>query len=147
MFSGKSIFSTSFEKVLAELGVDFEEITTKTTDFESIIQDSPPKIKKIALKFEEYAQKNQADLFLIGSRARGKKGIKSDWDFALYFRLDKRPKGFSLFKQELIDLAFPYRIDLVCLNEAPAWFLNSIATSSIRITKLYPDSIKLKEIA
>lgn len=147
MFAGKSIFSTSFEKILNELGVSFDEVVAQTSRFDSIMLEAPYKIKKIALKLEEYARTNGADLFLIGSRVRGKKGIRSDWDFAVYFRHGKKPKGFSLFKQDQLDMAFPYRIDIVCLNDAPTWFLNSIADSNIRVTEPFSDSINLKEAA
>lgn len=134
MYRGRSIFSAPFEKILTKLSVDIEDILIRDEDVSKILSDAPDQILKTALRLQLYAEKHLGDIFLFGSRARGRRGIRADWDFAIFFEKGSAPKGFSAMKLDLQEKAFPYRIDLVCLNNAPVWFLRSIADYSIRIS-------------
>ncbi len=138
MFEGRSIFSVPFEKLLKKLGVSALAVTNTQTTISEIFADAPPAILKVALRLEEFAKTNSADLFLFGSRARGKKGIRADWDFAFSFSSDEAPESFASFKQEMLDRAFPYRIDIVLLNNAPEWFLSSVRENAVRIAGVTP---------
>lgn len=133
MFRGESIFSTPFEKLLNELKVPFEQIVVDDEQLAISLRDAPSQIRTAALTLQHYATQRGADLFLVGSRARGKKGIRADWDFALFFPTQKKPKDFSSVKIKTEEMAFPYRIDVLCLNDAPEWFLNSISADALRL--------------
>lgn len=131
MFRGRSVLSAPMEKLLLSLGVGLEDVVKKSVTTTKVLNEAPEQIKKVRLLLENYAKKYDASLFLIGSRARGKKGITSDWDFAFYFPSVKRPDDYAVTKYRAIDAAFPYRIDVVNLNDAPGWFLQSIEEDSI----------------
>lgn len=133
MFEGSSIFSKSFEKILQNLGVHYDELLEKRDVASVVMNEAPIGVQKAACELEKYAQENGADLFIIGSRARGAKGVRSDWDFAIYFTEKKAQRSLPLTKQKVGDLAFPHRIDVVCLNEAPGWFLKSVEHDAIRL--------------
>lgn len=133
MFQGRSVFSVAFEKLLANLNVEFDELLVKPNQIEAILADAPENIRKALLNLQKFAIETDADLFLIGSRARGRSGSKSDWDFAIYFPDEKRPKNFSMLKQNVIERAFPYRMEIVVLNSAPSWFLKSAKDNAIKI--------------
>lgn len=134
MFRGKSVLSAPMEKLLFFLGVDLEDVSAKWVRIENLFQDAPAQIKKVFRMLEDYAKKHGASLFLIGSRARGKKGIRADWDFAFYFPSDARPADFAVVKFKAEDIAFPYRIDVVNLNDAPEWFLESAEKNAILLS-------------
>jgi len=131
MFRGKSVLSAPMEKLLLYLHVDPEDVTIRSVKTENVFQDAPSQIKNVFQMLENYAKKHNAGLFLIGSRARGKKGIRSDWDFALYFPSGKKPADFAVVKFKAEDAAFPYRIDVVNLNDAPEWFFESVEKDAI----------------
>ena len=131
MFNGESIFSTPFQKILRTLGVEFEQLVSSRGTH--VLESAPLRIQKAALELETYAHHCSADLFLFGSRARNKLGIRADWDFAFFFPKDQKPSRFAVLKERVQDIAFPYRIDIVHLNDAPAWFLQSVAEDAVRI--------------
>ena len=133
MFEGDTIFTTPFKKVLSFLNIEFEEVTKNETSLSPILKEAPANIIKILLQLQTFAKEKNASLFLFGSRARGKKGIRADWDFAIYFMDKKRVKNFASFKEKLTDKAFPYSIDIVVLNDAPDWFIDSISNEAILI--------------
>lgn len=134
MFHGRSVLSVPMEKLLMSLRVDLEDIVKKTATTAEPLKKAPEQIKRVQLFLEDFAKKHDASLFLIGSRARGKKGITSDWDFAFYFPSVKRPDDYAMIKYKAIDAAFPYRIDVVNLNDAPEWFLQSIEKDAILLS-------------
>ncbi|MFH1830041.1 MAG: helix-turn-helix domain-containing protein [Pseudomonadota bacterium] len=134
MFEGKSVLTKPFEKLLSVLGVDFDDIVTGQTQLEDIFSSAPDKVRKAALALLEYAQNKDADLFLIGSRAKGKKGVRPDWDFAIYFPDLKMHLDLASLKQRVSDIAFPHRIDIVDFTSAPDWFKRSIADDAIRMS-------------
>ncbi|PIR17833.1 MAG: hypothetical protein COV46_02585 [Deltaproteobacteria bacterium CG11_big_fil_rev_8_21_14_0_20_49_13] len=135
MFGKTSVFNTTFEKILKQLCVEPEDITERHDNVSFFVQKFPDKIKKIILKLSEFAAENHADLMLFGSRALGKAGIRSDWDFALYFNKANKDKEFRKFKQLLMEDAFPYRVDIVNLNNAPEWFLSSVEKNFIYLRR------------
>ena len=133
MFEGKSIFSTPFEKLLGELMIPFGRITVDDENILAPLHDAPLQVRRVVLSLQRYAVQHNADLFLFGSRARGKKGIRADWDFALFFPSGRQPKSFASLKINAEETAFPYRVDVLCLNDAPAWFLNSVSSDALRL--------------
>jgi len=135
MLGRTSVFNTSFEKLLGFLQVGYEQITADVSAENVVAKDFPPKIAKVALELFRFAEVNEADLVLFGSRAGGKKGIQADWDFAVYFHKKAEDTKLRLLKQRLIDDAFPYRIDIINLNLAPEWFKTSISGQMVYLRK------------
>lgn len=133
MMEGKSIFSKPFEKVMAELDVDFEDLMKARPSIESVLADAPRSIQRAALQIQEYAREKKADLFLIGSRARGRKGIRSDWDFAVFYPNQQEHHELALVKQKCMDAAFPHRLGITNITTAPSWFLRSIEKDALRL--------------
>jgi transcriptional regulator with XRE-family HTH domain len=134
MFEGRAIFSTPLEKVLNFLNIGPADILKKRSRLETTLAGAPQNIIKTTLRLQEFAEANNADLFLIGSRAKGKIGNRADWDFAFFFKAKHDHSKFVSFKQDMIDRAFPYKIDIVLLNNAPEWFLSSASEGAVRIT-------------
>lgn len=137
MFQGKSIFTRPFEKIMHELGVDFSELLSQSSRLDDILGEAPDSVRRAALELQRYAERKKATLFLIGSRARGKKDLRADWDFGLYFT-GKLPINFARTKQRLKDRAFPHRLDIVDLSSAPSWFLQSVADDALHMTGTVP---------
>lgn len=138
MFDGSSVFNTTFEKILARLGIDYHEITTKGDRADFIIRSFPDKVKKAALSLNKFASTHHADLILFGSRAAGKTGIRADWDFGLNFHKKINNAKLAALKRSLVEKTFPYRIDIVNLNAAPEWFKSSIEDNLIYLRKEIP---------
>ena len=133
MMEGKSVFSKPLEKIMAELGVELDDLMRTRPSVEAILEGAPRTIQRAALQIQEYVRQQEADLFLIGSRARGKKGIRSDWDFAIFYPDEKEHLDLVLLKQRCVDAAFPHRIGIVNITAAPKWFLQSIAKDALRL--------------
>lgn len=145
MLKGGPIYNVPFTKVIERLGVEVDEITVKDEEPSSLsLKRAPLKIQKIVLKLREFCAKSGAALLLFGSQATNRAGSGSDWDFGIYFTRAGVPKNFSSFKQDLIDRAFPYRIDIVVLNEAPPWFWESLVGRSLTLQGQTPEQIKRK---
>lgn len=142
MFEKNSVFNTTFEKILSFTGIDYLEITTGGRRKDYIIRNFPDQIKKIALSLCKYAAEHHADMILFGSRAAGKKGIRADWDFAIYFHRKMDNACLARLSRTLTEKAFPYRIDIVNLNAAPDWFKSSIEDNIIYLRKEPPDDSK-----
>jgi len=134
MFRGKSIYAAPFEKIVDELSIQPNDILLSPSLTDEILSAAPDSVQKAALKLQQYTEKHHADLYLIGSRSRGKKGVRADWDFGIYFSSRKSPVDFSRTKQRISDTAFPHRIDIVDLSSAPSWFLKSVAHDALYIT-------------
>jgi len=90
------------------------------------LEQAPPKIQKAVLKLLEFCKKQQATLVLFGSRARQTESQGSDWDFGIYFNGKLHDKELRALKHELQERSFPYRVDIVSLNQVPSWFFRSI---------------------
>lgn len=133
MMEGKSVFSKPFEKIMAELNVEFEDLMRARPSVENILASAPRTVQRAALQIQEYVRQRKADLFLIGSRARGKRGIRSDWDFAIFYPDGKEHSELVPLKQRCADAAFPHRIGIVNITTAPQWFLKSIVGDALRL--------------
>ncbi len=142
MFDKSSVFSSSFEKILAQLDIDYKTITEDRDSIRIILSSFPDKIKKIVIELVKFTNDNSADLILFGSRAAGKTGVRHDWDFAVNFHKTVQDKKLRLLKQKLQDQSFPYRVDLVNLNIAPTWFKDSIDEDKIYLRKEDKDEKK-----
>ena len=134
MFHGRSILSTPMRKVLSFLHVGIEDVVEEAPGLETVLAGAPDSIVRSAGLLRDFAIEHGAELFLIGSRARGKKGITSDWDFAVYFPTGDTPAGFASLKLDAVDAAFPYRVDVVLLGNAPDWFIKSIEEDAVCLT-------------
>ena len=131
MMKGSSIYNVPFTKLITHLRIDPFEITETETLLNALLKKAPLKIQKVILKLQEFCQKHNASLILFGSQVTGKATVRSDWDFGMYF-FQSPPLGkLSLLKQRLIDKVFPYRIDIICLNQAPSWFQQSVWDESL----------------
>lgn len=135
MFGKTSVFNTVFEKILVHLAVDHNKITVGQSREGLIIKTFPDKIAKTAAKLSAFAGQTHADLLLFGSRAKGKRGFRTDWDFAVRFHKSNEDKKLKLLKQQCIEESFPFRIDIINLNLAPAWFKDSISDDCIYLRK------------
>lgn len=153
MMEGKSVFSKPFEKIMAGLNVDFEDLMRVRPSVETILESAPRTVQRAALQIQEYVRQQKADLFLIGSRARGKKGIRSDWDFAIFYPNEKEHPELALLKQRCGDDSFPHRIGIVNITIAPQWFLKSIAKDALRLEGstdreyVFKRSVREKDVA
>jgi predicted nucleotidyltransferase len=134
MFGRRSIFNKPFEKILKLLVVDHSKLVKEKYSEEEPLGHAPDNIKKLVLSLIEYAKGHNADVLLFGSRVKKNKSIRSDWDFGIYFQQEKIPKDFSALKGRLLERAFPYRADIVVLNYAPDWFLDSIEEDAVMLT-------------
>jgi AcrR family transcriptional regulator len=131
MLGNKPVFNSSFVRILEYLGVDYDQITQSRHN--AVLHNMPVRIQKAVMALIQFCDAHQAGLVLFGSRARGKGGVQADWDFGIYAVRYLDPRAFSMLKLKLMDDAFPNRIDVVNLNVAPPWFLESIADDHIQI--------------
>lgn len=138
MLSKKPVFNSTFVKILNHLGVDFDQLT-ESHDV-AVLRTMPMRVQKAVMKLISFCDSHHAGLILFGSRARGKGGASPDWDFGIYSARPFDQREFSVLKQRLLDEVFPNRIDVVNLNVAPAWFLESIVSDYIQIHGKQPFS-------
>lgn len=137
MFHGQTIFNRSFEKLIVTLEVSYRDIAEEFSDGDRLLADAPKPIQHIAMRLIEYCRQSHASLLLFGSRARGKRGPHADWDFAVHFQTHYDRKRFHVIKTDLQDAAFPYRIDIVNLNDAPSWFRKGVDKSRVVLYGAY----------
>lgn len=134
MFEGESVLSAPFQKMVDHLQVPIEALLEREEETTTHFKTMPPRIRQIALELAQFAKEKKAVLLLFGSRAKQKKrSVQSDWDFGVFFfhRTRKQENRLKLLKQKWIEVAFPYRIDIVILNHAPDWFLETVAENYI----------------
>lgn len=136
MLSKKPVFNSTFVKILSQLGVGHDQITQSRDN--ALLRTMPMRVQKAVMSLIQFCDAHNAGLILFGSRARGKSGISPDWDFGVYSQKLFDQRTFSVLKQKLMDEAFPNRIDIVNLNVAPSWFLESIVGDHIQIHGKYP---------
>lgn len=131
MFEGKSVISTPLEKIFNKLNANWDEIIAiKKEDY---FKNAPQQVKLAFAEAVEFVRSKHADLFLIGSRARGKGSKFSDWDLAIHFPKKFNRSEFINLKEMTKEHSFPYYVDIVLLNDAPEWFIASIEKDAIRI--------------
>lgn len=131
MFSKKPVFNSTFVKILNHLGIHHDQLTESRDN--ALLRTMPMRIQKAVMSLIQFCDAHNAGLILFGSRARGKGGVSPDWDFGVYSIKPFDQRSFSILKQKLLDEVFPNRIDVVNLNVAPLWFLESIVTDHIQI--------------
>jgi hypothetical protein len=131
MLGKKPVFNSSFVKILEQLGVSYDQVTQSRDD--AILHAMPIRIQKAVMALIQFCDVHRAGLILFGSRARGKSGVQADWDFGIYAMKPFEPRSLSTLKLKLMDDVFPNRIDIVNLNNAPHWFLESIVDDHIQI--------------
>lgn len=143
MLNGKSVFNTTFEKILDCLDVNFEEITVSKDERAVLaMKKAPAKIQRIALALSLFAKGNKASLFLFGSRARGCERTRADWDFGVSLPEKGMCREFVILKQKLVDEAFPYRVDIVDVSSAPDWFIQSIVDDVIPLVGSWKPAVE-----
>ena len=112
------------------INIDVMSINSIIRKYDVIIMDPPWYLSYIRswlskaldmIKEVEFSffKKNDADIILFGSRARGDYSRISDIDIAIKFKnntIDKKKK-FVLLKDKLENLNIPYKIDLLDLDK------------------------------
>lgn len=134
MFKGESVLSTPLQKMVDHLQLPIEALLEREEEADPHFKTMPPRIRQMALELTQFAKEKKAVVILFGSRAREKKsGYQSDWDFGVFFfhKNKKQENQLRLLKQKWIEVAFPYRIDIVILNHAPGWFLETVVEGYI----------------
>lgn len=127
----------SFAKHSQTLRLDSQESLTNATDASTLLADAPETIRKIVLTLIDFCRTHSAALFLFDSRTRGKTGPQVDWDLAMWFHDAAPDRVLRTCKRAAQDAAFPYRLDLINLNQAPAWFRNTVDQSHIVLYGTY----------
>lgn len=132
-FQKEPVFAIPFQKILRVLSVPYPAITEERNLAESILSKAPFRIQKVARALIEFAEKEGGALILFGSRTGGHEDLSRDWDFGLLLPRHNpaTERRFKLLRQEITERAFPHRIDLVNLNLAPRWFLETVARSFV----------------
>lgn len=143
MLKGASVFNTPFTKLITHLNIDPAEITQTTSQGENVLGSAPLKIQKIVLRLKDFCEKYSASLILFGSQAAGTSRASSDWDFGIYFNKKDVTSQLRRLKSQLQEDSFPYRLDVVVLNQAPSWFWASIQDESLLL--FGTDIQKMKE--
>lgn len=131
MLAGRSIYNSSFLKILRVLGPDASEITVLESPLKRLSARMPEGVRKAALLLYEHAMSFGATLVLFGSRATSRARAGSDWDFGLYYPSRVPSAALAQLKPKAQDLAFPIGLDVVCLNRAPSWFWEALRGESV----------------
>ena len=142
MFRGDSIYNVPFAKILNFLNLEPSQITEAHSSRQDALKSAPLKIQKTALRLREFCQDHGASLLLVGSQALGKGTMASDWDFAVYFWGNVFDRSLRLLKQRLEEEVFPYRVDIVNLNRAPEWFVQSVAEGAKLLEGKWPRELQ-----
>lgn len=123
---GKSVFLSSLQKIAERLKVDPLELIVPV----SLLGLSIPNMNEIRPVVAWLLQENkEMAVVLLGSRASGRAKRYSDWDLGIfshhqpigghqYLRLKRRVEEMT---ENLVRI-----VDLVNLNQAPAWFLKNL---------------------
>lgn len=123
---GKNVFSAPFQKIVAKLKVDPLDLIVPQSEFLpklKYIEEIQPIVARLAKADPEMA------VVLLGSRAGKRARPYSDWDLGI-FRYPRGLSGMEYLRlkgmvQELAE-DLVRNVDLVNLNQAPAWFLAGI---------------------
>lgn len=142
MFRGESIYNTPFTKLIRYLQVEPGDITEQESSAERLLKSAPLKIKKVVCDLQDFCRKHGASLLLFGSQVAGSAKPSSDWDFAVYFLKRTHVPALLKLKHRLAEQAFPYRLDIVNLNQAPSWFLESIRDEAQLLHGEWPPELR-----
>lgn len=141
MYEETPVFNTTFEKIRQYLNVDFRAISSDSTLAQEILKKSPDKIKIASYILTEFARDNNADLLLFNTSGTGKYGTNHDWNFAFYFRKDFNQNKFSVLRQQLLEKASPFRVEIFNLGAAPLWLRLLIKNNYIRLLGNTPEDV------
>ena len=123
---GSSVLTSSIEKIADVLKVDPMEMTIPVSDETTKIRDVES-ISKIIGYLAKYD--SSMAIVLLGSRAKNKEKKYSDWDIGIT-RFGNAISGeeYLILKGKVEDLAedITCNVDLINLDQAPKWFLESI---------------------
>jgi len=90
-----------------------------------------PKSIQLTVQYLKEQLGDAGVIVLFGSRARGKGTDGADFDIGVTLPSGTSWKTFSVWKTKAEDLAWPYRIDLVNLTQAPQEFLEIVQKEMI----------------
>lgn len=138
LFEDQPVFTGPFVKVLQFLGVSFHDLVDEFSPAEQLLADAPAAIQRTVARLTQFCQFNAASLVLFGSRLRGKSGAHVDWDLGVWFTGAPRSQALRNVQADLEDSAFPYRVDIVNLNDAPAWFRKQVDNQHLVLYGSYP---------
>lgn len=116
-----SVFTSIFDRICDTLEIDQLDLIT------SLVGSETSRVRALLLSVGNlYAE---TAFLLIGSRAKGKETLYSDWDIGVTngpVKLSTR--DYLAMKAFIADAAedFPAKIDVVNLDAAPEWFLKGI---------------------
>ncbi len=98
----------------------------------------PAHIKESLQELIAFCKTQKSTIVLFGSRAYGRKSMRSDWDFALCSKKVIRIRDFLLIKNKIKSLSWPYKVDLVYFNNANPQLKESILK---KYTVIYGEDI------
>jgi predicted nucleotidyltransferase len=90
----------------------------------------PDPVKR-ALHYLKQQVNDCGTIVLFGSRARGTARKYADFDIGIYMKTPLSWRRFSVWKTQVEEIAWPYRIDLVDLGRAPSDFWDTIQDEMI----------------
>ncbi len=126
IFKGESPFTHAVETLSQHLQIDPLSLLSSILPGSNKIKD----IEKLGPIIQSLAAANkEIAIFLLGSRTTQKAKPYSDWDIGICaYPHPINGKLFLKYKNLTEELAenLPYKIDLINLNAAPDWFLESI---------------------
>lgn len=138
LLNGSPIYTLPFVKIIQTLRVAPEEITHVSSWQDILLEKAPFKIRKAILEIQSLGRAHDGSLLLFGSQATGQARPHSDWDFGIYFHKKDEDRKLRLLKIKLQEEVFPYRLDLLNLTQAPAWFIQSIRDESLLLSGNWP---------
>lgn len=143
MLAGASVYNQPLTKFLTALHLKPEEVVERPAPAADILRRAPRRVQKVMVRLLAFCRINQASLLLFGSQVIRRSSARSDWDFGVWFagRVGSR-HPFAACKQKLTEEAFPDRVDIVVLNQAPAWFWDSIREEVILLHGTLPPPLQ-----
>lgn len=124
--TGKGAFSSSFEEIARKLNIDPMELILSVSETKAAVSNID-EIKPIIAKIVR-SNKGIAAL-LLGSRAKKRAKLYSDWDIGITGGIDPiRSEDYLRIKNMVEEASenIPRMIDVVNLDCAPLWFLEGL---------------------
>jgi len=81
MFEERSVFNTSFEKILKFLNCSHEDLVRKAGGIEEYVKSLPPFIRSTISELHAFAEKQDANLYVLFPSGKGRFGFLRDWTF------------------------------------------------------------------
>ncbi len=124
--SGKDVFLSSFSALAHHLAKDPLDLIIPQSKISSKIKDLA-ELQEVVARLLHHDKK--IVIVLLGSRAKKKAKEYSDWDLGV-FRYPQEISGREYLKMKNITEEasenLVRKVDLINLNQAPAWFLKSL---------------------